>query len=109
MLNDCPTQSFPKSIDIESLTSIHYFEFDDTFVDTVESHDPWELVYIDRGECNIVANGSSILLKQGEMYFHKPNESHMLKTIKGVAPNVFIVVFSSSSDAMKYFENRKML
>ena len=108
MLYDCPKYSVPKLIDIESLTSIHYFEFDDTFVDTPESHEPWELVYVDRGECNVVAGDKVILLKQGEMYFHKPNEIHMLETVKGIAPNVFITVFSSSSDAMCYFEDRKI-
>jgi len=97
-----------KSIEITSLTSIHYFEFDDSFVDRIETHEPWELVYIDRGECNVVADDRIYHLKQGEMYFHKPDERHMLQTIKGIAPNIFIVAFSSSSDAMKYFENRKI-
>ena len=94
---------------ISKIITIHYFEFDDKFVDTPESHEPWELVYVDRGECNIVANNETLLLKQGEMYFHKPYESHMLKTIKGIAPNVFIIVFSSDSPAMCHFENRKLV
>jgi AraC-like DNA-binding protein len=108
MLYDCPKYIVEKSINITSLTSIHYFEFDDTFKDVSESHDPWELVYIDRGECNVVADGETILLRQGDIYFHKPHENHMLKTIKGIAPNVFIIVFSSDSPAMSYFENRKI-
>lgn len=97
-----------KSISVDSLTSIHYFEFDDSFIDKPEAHKPWELVYIDRGECDIVADESVLHLKQGEMYFHKPNQLHMIKTVKGVAPNIFIMVFSSHSDAMRYFENRKI-
>ena len=97
-----------KTISVDSLTSIHYFEFDDSFVDDIESHAPWELVYIDRGECEIIAGERTFLLKQGEMYFHKPFEPHMIKTVKGVAPNIFIMVFSSASDAMRYFENRKI-
>ncbi len=108
MLYDCPKFTIKKSIEIESITSIHYFEFDDKFVDTPESHEPWELVYVDRGECNIVAEGETFRLKQGQMYFHKPNEMHMLETVKGIAPNVFIIVFSSNSQAMCYFENRKL-
>lgn len=108
MLYDCPKYIIEKAVDISSITSIHYFEFDDKFVDTPEAHDPWELVYIDRGECNIIADGKEFLLTQGEMYFHKPNEVHMLKTIKGIAPNVFIIVFSSASSAMRYFENRRL-
>lgn len=108
MLYDCPKYVIEKSINITSLTSIHYFEFDDTFTDVPEAHDPWELVYIDRGECNIVADGKTVLLRQGDIYFHKPHENHMLKTIKGIPPNVFIIVFSSDSAAMSYFENRKI-
>ena len=97
-----------KSIEIDFLTSIHYFEFDDGFLDKIESHDAWELVYIDRGECNIVADDKTFKLSQGEMYFHKPGERHMLKTIKGIAPNIFIITFISHSDAMQYFENKKL-
>jgi len=99
---------FDKLIDISSITSIHYFEFDDSFVDVMESHAPWELVYVDRGECEIVADDTSFNLKQGEMYFHKSYEKHMLKTIKGIAPNIFIVTFSSSSPSMRYFEKVKI-
>ena len=97
-----------KTIDIESLTSIHYFEFDDSFVDHPEAHEPWEIVYIDRGECDIIADDEIYHLKQGEMYFHKPYEKHMLKIIKGIAPNIFIIAFTSRSPAMHYFENRKL-
>ena len=97
-----------KSLDISSISSIHYFEFSDDFVDNPESHEEWELVYIDRGECNIVAGNNTLLLKQGEMYFHKPRELHMLKTIKGIAPNIFIITFSSASVAMCYFEDKKI-
>lgn len=91
-------------IEITSLSSIHYFEFDDNFIDRIEEHSPWELVYVDRGECEIVADDSTFRLKQGDMYFHKPYERHMLKVIKGISPNIFIVTFSSSSPAMHYFE-----
>ena len=105
---DAPRFKINKVIDITSITSIHYFEFGDDFVDTLESHEPWELVYIDRGECNIVAGDVEHHLNQGDMYFHKPYEHHMLRTIKGVAPNIFIVTFSSVSPAMSYFENRRI-
>ena len=108
MQYDCPKFKINKVIDINSITSIHYFEFSDDFQDTLQAHEPWEMVYVDRGECNIIADDKCFSLKQGEMYFHKPFEKHMLRTIKGIAPNIFIVTFSSSSDAMSYFEDRKI-
>lgn len=111
-INDGYVEVFPervsKEIEITSLVSIHYFEFDDSFVDSVEKHSPWELVYVDRGECEIVAEDKIFNLKQGELFFHKPLQSHMLKTVKGVAPNIFIITFTSSSPSMLYFENRKL-
>lgn len=104
-MNDFGKIDFP--IVIDSLSSIHYFEFDDSFVDRAESHREWELVYIDRGECEIVADDSSFILKQGELYFHKPGEEHMLRVVKGIAPNIFIMTFTSASVAMCYFENKR--
>ena len=108
MQYDFPIFKINKVVDITSITSIHYFEFDDDFVDTLDAHEPWELVYVDRGECNIVADEITLSLKQGEMYFHKPGEHHMLQTIKGIAPNIFIITFISSSPAMAYFQDRKI-
>ncbi len=55
-----------------------------------------------------MADGERFTLRQGEIYFHKPYEEHMLKVIKGICPNVFIITFQCSSIAMNYFENRKM-
>ena len=101
-------QQEDRSLVIDSISSIHYFEFDDAFEDELEAHEPWELVYVDRGECGVVADGQRHLLRQGEMYFHKPNEPHMLEVVKGVASNIFIITFSTRSASMQYFEGRKL-
>ena len=44
-----------------------------------------------------LADGETLVLNQGEMYFHKPNETHKLQSVKGNAPNIFIVTFLSIS------------
>ena len=97
-----------KLIEIESLSAFRYFEFDDTFVDETESHEMWELVYVDRGECFVVADDRRFILSQGEIYFHKPYEVHLLEMKKGEHPNVLIISFSTVSRAMCYFENCKL-
>ena len=109
MQRDYSRFELKKAIDISSIMSIHYFEFSDSFVDTIESHAPWEIVYVDRGECTIVADDTTFPLCQCEIYFHKPYEAHMLKFTKGVASNIFIITFTSESEAMRYFEKRKIL
>ena len=108
MQDNLPRYRITKNIDIESLTTFHYFEFDDSFVDHFESHEPWEMVYIDRGECYIVADDRRFLLSQGELYFHKPFERHKLEMSKGVFANVLIITFSTTSRAMRYFEGQKL-
>ena len=108
MSNKYLGRKIQKVINVSTISSIHYFEFNDDFVDTTESHAMWEMVYIDRGECNIIADDNTILLHQGEVYFHKPFEKHMIQVIKGASPNVFIVAFECSSSAMRFFEDRKL-
>lgn len=98
-----------RTISIDYVSAIHYFEFDDTFVDRPETHETWELVYVDRGKCDAISDGDVIHLKQGEMFFHKPGEVHLLNVTKGATPNIFIVAFYSDSEAMRYFEKQKIV
>jgi len=97
-----------KLIAIDSIHSLYYFEFDDRYEDNFESHPYWEMVYVDRGQCSIVADNDTFLLQQGEIYFHKPYEKHMLKFPKDSLTNVFIITFNSSSEILKYLEGRKL-
>ena len=108
MIKNYKKYTVDKKIKVDSLCSIHYFEFNDSFEDVLEIHEAWEMVYMDRGECEIIADNESFILKQGEIFFHKPYQQHMLRVIKGVCPNVFIITFESSSLAMNYFEDRKL-
>jgi AraC-like DNA-binding protein len=71
-----------------------------------ESHDFWEMVYIDKGEMICTADKNRFVLKSGEMTFHKPNEFHNLSGNNDVAPNVSIITFECKSRAMKRFEGK---
>lgn len=108
MIKNYQKYKVDKAIKVDALCSIHYFEFNDSFEDVIETHEAWEMVYIDRGECEIIADDRCFVLKQGEIFFHKPYQRHMLKVIKGICPNVFIITFESSSPSMSYFEDKKM-
>lgn len=93
---------------ISKIITIHYFEFDKNFVADTESHDFWELVYAHKGDIICHADGKEELLKEGEVLFHKPNEVHSLMANGIHAPNVFIISFECKSEAMRFFENRKL-
>lgn len=93
---------------VNKVITIHYFEFDKNFRVAEEAHDFWELVYADKESILCYADGVEIPLEEGEILFHKPNESHALAANGKKAPNVFIISFECKSEAMRFFENRKL-
>lgn len=94
----------PKTVvDISKIVTIHYYEVGKGFSFDGESHDFWEMVYVDKGSVFITRDGEEIILTQGEVIFHKPNEFHTIRAYES-APNYFVISFTSSSFSMKYFE-----
>lgn len=95
-------------ISVNKIVTIHYFEFDKSFHTQGETHDFWEMVYAEKESLLCSADGEQILLQQGEILFHKPNEFHTLAANGKKAPNVFILSFVCKSESMKFFENKKL-
>lgn len=93
-------------ISINKIVTIHYYELDKSFSYDGESHNFWEMVYVDAGQVDIRANNREYCLKQGNIVFHKPNEFHAIKADGKTAANVFVITFVCSSEAMKFFKNK---
>lgn len=91
---------------IRDIYTIFYFEYTKDYTFKGEKHDFWEILYVDKGEAIATAGDKDIFLKQGDIIFHKPNEWHNVRANNKVAPNFFIMTFSSKSKAMKLFENK---
>ena len=90
---------------IENIITLHYFEYTRDFYFSGEIHDFWEMVYVDFGEVGVVADDTGYILKQGEAYFHKPNEYHSIwsnNTFSGVT----IITFECSSPSMNLFDGK---
>lgn len=103
-------QSIPlkRDIIVNSIVSIHYFEYMSTFTFPGESHNFWEFLCVDKGCVNVVAGQETLPLNKGEIIFHKPNEFHSVLANGIVAPNLVVVAFECHSPAMKFFENKKL-
>lgn len=97
---------FKDKIEIQDIVTVHYFEFPKDYRFTGESHDFWELVYVDSGRIIAVSDEKEILLKAGDIIFHKPDEWHNLKGDGEHASNVAVISFISGSESMKYFYNK---
>ncbi len=90
-------------VNISKIVTVHYYEFDKNFVFEGESHNFWEMTYIDRGRVLVCRDDEEIELGQGEIIFHRPNEFHSIRALDS-APNFFVVSFVCTSPAMQYFE-----
>ena len=95
-----------RDIAVPAVVTVHYFEYARDYVFEGEKHDFWELLYVDKGEVEVMADDTGYCLKQGEMIFHKPGEFHNVFANGLVAPNLVVVAFVCASPAMAYFEGK---
>lgn len=92
-------------LSINKIVTVHYYEFSKDFSFEGESHNFWEMVYVDKGQVNIRAGANEFTLKQGQVAFHKPNEFHTI-CADGINPaEVFVIAFVCSSATMEFFKN----
>lgn len=92
-----PGIDFQTSISIGTIYSIHYYEYRTDFTFSGETHDFWEFVYADKGETIITSDRTDSRLKAGELYFHKPNEFHAVRSDGQIAPNLIVISFDLSA------------
>lgn len=88
---------------VSRIVTIHYYEFDRRFVFGGESHDFWEMVYVDKGQVRITRDDEEITVGAGEIVFHRPDEFHAIAALDS-EPNFFVVSFECRSPAMRQFE-----
>ncbi len=101
------TKTFLKEIiNIESIRTVHYFEYSKDFVFPGEAHNFWELVYVDKGNITVGADDRRIPLNQGDVYFHKPMQWHNVAADGVTAPNLAVISFDCNDEAMDYFADK---
>ncbi|MBR5218349.1 MAG: helix-turn-helix transcriptional regulator [Clostridia bacterium] len=93
-------------ININKIVTIHFYEHSKNYSYEGESHNFWEMLYVDSGHAYIEANDKPIHLKQGEIIFHKPNEFHTIRTDINSSVRVFIISFVCSSKSMNFFKGK---
>lgn len=93
-------------ITVHEIFTIHYFEYMSNFSFPGESHDFWEFVCVDKGDVKIRMGDSDMILKKGEVAFHKPNEFHTVDATGTSAPNLVVISFRCTSPAMSFFEGK---
>ena len=97
---------FEMVFEVNSIITIFYMELSKEFRYDGESHDFWELVYIDSGEMICTSEDDQFTLKSGELIFHKPNEFHNLAGDGISSPNISIISFDCDSPSMYDFAGK---
>lgn len=96
-----------KDFVIDSIITIHYFEYMKDFVFRGEAHDFWEFLYVDKGSVIVQSGEEHLLLNTGDIVFHEPNEFHSIQSVGNTSPNLIAVSFICSSRAMDFFRKKK--
>ena len=82
-----------KSLSIDGIYTIHYYEYTKDFAYSGEFHDFWEIVYADKKGVVITAGATEFALEAGQLYIHKPNEFHKIRCDGMRAANSVILSF----------------
>jgi len=98
--------SLKKVFNINKIVTVHYFEYEKDYAYIGEEHDFWEMVYVDKGEIDIIMGNEQKRLEQGNIAFHQPGEYHNLKATGHSAPNLIIISFVCTSASMEFFKRR---
>ena len=93
---------------VNKIVVIHYLELDEYFHHAEEKHDFWELVCAVKGDVICTADGVNIEVKEGNTYFHKPNEAHSLTAYGKENTGVFVLSFECLSEAMRFFTEKNV-
>ena len=101
-----PFVEISRELSIQRLHSLYYFQLAPEDPLEGESHDFWELVYMDAGEAMIVNGVDTYPLRQGEVFIHAPNRYHQVRLVQGCSPNIFILSFTVQSASMDALQNR---
>ncbi len=96
------------TININRIVTVFYNDFSPVYRTKGESHDFWEIVYVDRGELDLRGGDVVRHMKEGEIIFHQPGEFHSVRCDGSHTSAVFIITFDCRSPAMRYFSGRAM-
>lgn len=88
------------AVNVSKIVTIHYFELTKDFEYAPESHDFWEISYLDKGHIFCHSGDTTNELSQGDLVVCKPMLTHSLSTDKEIACNLCVVSFECKSPAL---------
>lgn len=87
--------SVERHFEITRLYSTFEHHWNSEFCFNGESHDFWEIVYVDSGRVEAVADDRVYLLDGGNILFHSPMTFHTIRSADGTSPHARNLSFST--------------
>ena len=101
-------KSLKNTLRVKDILNFMTMNIDPAYIDVIEMHDFWEIVYLESGEAVAVADDREIPLFPGDVIFHKPGEAHAIKAANGTTAKAFFICFHSTNKSAKLFEGLKI-
>lgn len=93
-------------VDVTSIANLQYFEFKDAFHSIRDSHDFYEILFMEQGSLMIDAENYTGILSQHQLLIHSPNEMHSLTTYGTVTPNLIVIGFKCECPELARFSQK---
>lgn len=107
MLNPVPIQPI---FQVEELYTLYYFQHKSGYCFEGESHDFWEIIYVDNGRASGLNGSEPYTLEKGQMIFHHPNVFHNFRTgvltdQKDEDCDIIVISFNGHLEMLEQFRN----
>lgn len=95
---DMQRKNADRKFNITGFFSSLHFLWDSKFIFQGESHEMWEIVYINSGKVEVTENERIYLLEKNHMIIHAPWEFHRICSAGGTSPEVYVMSFFAVGD-----------
>lgn len=95
-----PRYDLRVELSIRQLITFFYMELPKRFWTPGESHDFWEMAYVDKGDLEVIRGTERHTLGPGDLIFYAPKEFHAGRALNDSAPTLIILSFECDSEAM---------
>ena len=100
---DFKLKEFDIPVNVTRIANVHYFEFVNQYNTKTDSHNFYELVYVDKGDIQVISDNYTGTVSDCQLIIHTPFENHALQCDAGVAPDVIIIGFECNCKELEAF------
>lgn len=91
-------KNIERQFSVTGFFSSHDYSWDSKFVFSGESHEMWEIVFVQSGKVEVTENEKVYQLEKNNMIIHAPWEFHRIKSAGGTSPRLYVMSFFAEGE-----------